>query len=239
MNSTILILEDDIDIQNFLMTALQANGFDTIASSTGFSALELFKSEQPNLVLLDVQLPDLNGFEVCRKIRELSNVPIIFVSCLDDGFDVIHGLELGGDDYITKPFDLYELTARIKANLRRTPIINERLTHNPLSIQMPEKLKTNKITFNFHTQMVLVNGENIYLSNKEFQILSILAQYPNKTFSAQELYTMIWGVESLGETRTLKVHISNLRKKLESSTGHSTIIKTVKGFGYQLCTDKL
>ncbi|MBB6454469.1 DNA-binding response OmpR family regulator [Salirhabdus euzebyi] len=236
MSLTILIVEDDYDIQHFLSTALSSYGFHPIIVSHGMGALHAFELNQPDLILLDVQLPDLNGFDVCESIRKVSNVPIIFVSCLDDGSDIIRGLELGGDDYVTKPFDLQQLIARIKSNLRRAPVFNRQndTTSQPMNLDT-ESLKIGPLHLNFYLQRVTFNNQNIDLSNKEFLILSILAQHPDKIFSAHELYTLIWGTDSLGETRTLKVHISNLRKKLELHTGVSTYIQTVRGLGYQFC----
>lgn len=231
MSLNILIVEDDYDIQHLLSTALLSYGFNPISVSNGVDAINSFKSEQPDLVLLDVQLPDIHGFEVCKKIRTLTNVPIIFVSCLDDGSDIIEGLEIGGDDYVTKPFDLQELIARIRTNLRRGLYMNPFISSES---HIPNEINFGPLMINFQSQRVTVKGEAILLSNKEYQILSILALHPEKIFSAHELYTVIWGTDSLGETTTLKVHISNLRKKLESYTGHS-YIQTVRGFGYQFC----
>lgn len=233
LNSKILIVEDDLDIQQFLEDALESYGFQPISCATGISALQTFETNDIDLILLDVQLPDMNGFEICETIRKFSNIPIIFVSCLQDGSDIIHGLELGGDDYVTKPFDLHQLIARIKSNLRRAPLYNRQLMTNekpPLDIN---QIIIENLKINFYLQKVFVNDEIVPLSNKEFLILSILAQNPNKVLNNHELYTLIWGEESLGDTRTLKVHISNLRKKLEEYTGHSNFIRTVRGLGYQ------
>lgn len=233
MNSTILIVEDDLDIQQFLVDALESYGFQPISCATGTSALQTFETNNIDLILLDVQLPDRNGFEICETIRKFSNIPIIFVSCLQDGSDIIHGLELGGDDYVTKPFDLHQLIARIRSNLRRSPLFNRQLMTNEKPLLDTNQIIIENIKINFYLQKLFVNDEIVPLSNKEFLILSILAQNPNKVFNTHELYTLIWGEESLGDTRTLKVHISNLRKKIEESTGHSNIIRTVRGLGYQ------
>lgn len=235
MNSTILIVEDDPDIQELLSTALISFSFNTICVSTGEDAVNSLGSQSPDLVLLDVQLPDTNGFDVCEKIRTISSVPIIFLSCLDDGSDVIRGLELGADDYVTKPFDLQQLIARINSNLRRATFINkEVIVEKTQSPKTPDSFQVGSLTFHFQQQRITVKNEHVPLSIKEFLILSILAQQPDKAFSANELYTMIWGEDSLGETRTIKVHISNLRKKLENYTGDEIGIQTVRGFGYKL-----
>lgn len=212
MNSIILIVEDDLDIQQFLVDALESYGFQPISCGTGTSAIQKVETNKIDLILLDIQLPDKNGFEICETIRKFSNVPIIFVSCLQDGSDIINGLELGGDDYVTKPFDLHQLIARIKSNLRRAPLFNRQLINNEKPPLATNQIIIDNVTINFYLQKVFVNDEIIPLSNKEFLILSILAKNPNKVLNNHELYTLIWGDDSLGDTRTLKVHISNLRK---------------------------
>lgn len=237
MNSTILIVEDNLDIQQILTTALNSFGYRTNCVSTGGEAIEAVAILSPDLVLLDLQLPDTSGFSVCEEIRNTSNVPIIIVSCLDDGSDIIKGLELGADDYVTKPFDLHQLVARVRSNLRRvTSFSQEIFSTNSTNDKPADNFQLGPITFHFQQQRITINGQYVPLSIKEFLILSILAKYPGTTFNANRLYNMIWGEDSLGETRTIKVHISKLRKKLDSYAKDEIYIETVRGLGYKLVT---
>lgn len=233
MMRTILVVEDNEDIQQLLTETLARHGFRAVACSGAAHALETFAKEAIDLVLLDVQLPDGSGFDVCERLRTISAVPILFLSCMDDGSDIIRGLELGGDDYITKPFDLHELIARIRSNLRRTPAAR---SPDPAAVNAPregEIVTVGPLAFHPYAQKAMANGAALPLSTKEYQILSFLAQRPGGMFSAHELYELLWGENSLGETRTLKVHISNLRRKLEVAVGPALLIRNVRGFGYQ------
>lgn len=235
MTKRILIIEDDVDIQNFLSTALKDVSYQVFSYSNGEDALSEFDTNQPDLVLLDVQLPGINGYEICAEIRTFSNIPIIFVSCLADGSDIVRGLELGGDDYVTKPFDLFVLIARIQSNLRRAPsFITTKFASNQLD---SETYTVDTLRFHIHSGKVFVDNTLLRLSTKEFQIFFFLAQHPEQTFHPSELYQLIWEEDSIGQTQALKVHISNLRRKLESTPGHTAKISTVRGFGYQLQFD--
>jgi len=235
MNSTILIVEDNLDIQQILTTALNSFGYRTRSVPTGEEAIETASTLSPDLILLDLQLPDISGFLVCEEIRNNSNVPIIIVSCLDDGSDIIKGLELGADDYVTKPFDLHQLVARIRSNLRRVTSFNQEMFATSSKNEKPaDNFQLGPIIFHFQQQRITINGQHVPLSIKEFLILSILAKYPGTTFSATKLYSMIWGEDSLGETRTIKVHISKLRKKLDFYAKGDIHIETVRGLGYKL-----
>ena len=234
MNHTIMIVENELDIQQFLTAALKQFGFRPIAYSQGRDALKAFESHPPDLILLDVQLPDMSGFDICEQIRKQSHVPIIFVSCLNDGTDIIHGLEIGGDDYVTKPFDLHQLIARIRSNLRRAPLVPSFTNPQFMEQNEMEEMSFGPLKLNYSPQRVIVQNKQVTLTTKEFHILSALAQQPDKVFSAHELYKLIWGEDSLGETQALKVHISHIRKKLDSIPGHSVTIQSVRGFGYQI-----
>lgn len=232
MAKKIIIVEDDVDIQNLLSVALKNANFLPYIFSNGEDVLQQFNIVQPDLVLLDAQLPGIDGFEVCAEIRKFSNVPIIFVSCLADGSDIIRGLELGGDDYVTKPFDLFELIARIHSNIRRSPVyVNETINHKHVD---SETLSIENFRFHVHSGKVNINDTVLMLPTKEFQILFFLAQHPEQIFHPSELYRLIWGEDSIGQTQAIKVHISNLRKKLESISEHHAKILNIRGFGYQL-----
>ena len=193
-----MIIEDDIDIQNLLSTALKDFTYQVFVYSNGEDALRDFDTDQPDLVLIDVQLPGTDGFEVCEAIRKFSNIPIIFVSCLADGSDIVRGLELGGDDYVTKPFDLFELIARIQSNLRRAPsFINTKSISNQIE---SETYTVDTLRFHVHSGKVFVGNTVLRLSTKEFQIFFFLAQHPKQTFHPSELYKLIWGEDSIGQT---------------------------------------
>lgn len=236
-----MIVEDDLDIQGFLVAALENLGYLPHVYSNGIDALKGFTICQPDLILLDVQLPGKDGFEVCEEIRKTSNVPIIFVSCLADGSDIIRGLELGGDDYVRKPFDLNELIARIQSNLRRSPLFYQQYINNSQTNMQAEleTLTTGPFRFHVLSSKAFIGDTMLGLSTKEFQILFFLVQHSEQTFHPSELYKLIWEEDSLGKTQALKVHISNLRKKLESTPGHSAEISTVRGFGYRLVLNEI
>lgn len=243
MSRQILIVEDDNEILDLLIISLKKQGYEPIGFQNGMEALRYFAQSPPDLILLDVQLPDMDGFQICQYIRSISNIPIIFISCLHDGSDIIHGLELGADDYVTKPFDLYQLFARIKANLRRAPIFNrEVFPFAPVAAPQAERPQPNgqenqrlqfgELEIDLIYQRAAVRGRTLQLSYKEFSILSLLAQKSNMIISEDELYHWIWGTESNGDTRTLRVHISNLRKKLEAYPHLPSYIRNIRGQGY-------
>lgn len=230
-----MIIEDDLDIQHFLIAALKNAGFQPFVYSNGEDGLKEFDARQPDLVLLDVQLPGKDGFDICTEIRKFSHVPIIFVSCLADSSDIVQGLELGGDDYVIKPFDLFELIARIHSNLRRSPLVYQQpVNGNQMNKQLElETFTIGAFRFHVHSRKVFIDNTMLGLSTKEFQILFFFAQHPEQTFHPSELYKLIWEEDSIGQTQALKVHISNLRKKLEAIPNHSAKISTVRGFGYR------
>ncbi|MCD8508448.1 MAG: response regulator transcription factor [Bacillus sp. (in: Bacteria)] len=224
----ILIVEDDEDIRE--LTALYfRKEYQVFTASNGHEALDIVDSKKPNLILLDVVLPGLEGYEICEKIRLVSNAPVLFLSSKRAPADKVRGLEVGGDDFITKPFDLKELDARVKANLRRwsieeTEAQTKRIfTHEHLSIDL-------------ESYDVFVDGKAVSLYTKELQLLLMLAENPNHVFSAEQLYDSIWGIDSIGDLKTVLVHISNLRRKIEKDPAKPRIIKTVRGFGYKLNT---
>ncbi|RKL67130.1 DNA-binding response regulator [Salipaludibacillus neizhouensis] len=228
----ILIVEDDQGIRELTSLYLEKKGYKVVTADTGFEALELVNSEEPNLVLLDILLPGITGFDVCVKIRETSTVPVLFMSCKRDSEDKVQGFNAGADDYITKPFDLVELEARIQAILRRSgqaPKVHQ-TTLRFLSVdQLSIDLK------NFD---VYVRKELVDLYTKEKQLLLILVKNPNQVFSAEQLYKQIWGMESYGDLKTVMVHISNLRRKIEVDPGKPKYIQTVRGFGYKFASEK-
>ena len=221
----ILIVDDEYDIRHLIYRYLIKERYNVITAENGYSALELIKKEQPDLVVLDIFLPDIDGFEVCQELRKISPVPVIFLSSKSEDMDKILALGLGGDDYITKPFSLSELGARIKAHLRRNRLLiadNGRQTLNFPGL----KIDLTKL-------MVYVTDKPITLSAKEFQLLTTLAQNPNRLYSTEQLFDLIWGRDNLGDTRTVAVHISNLRKKIEEDPANPTYILTIRNMGYK------
>ena len=232
MNQKILIIEDDPTICELLELFLTNNNFDVTFARNGFEGLLQFEKELPNLVLLDLMMPHLDGKQTCREIRKISNVPIIFISCNQDSNDIIEGLEAGGDDYVIKPFKMEELLARIRSNLRRAPIYHHANLHPSYEPQKQVLLEFGSLKIDEKNQKVFLNSEEIPLSFKEYRLLLFFAQNPNKIWSPAELYTTIWGHNSMGDTRTINVHISNIRKKIEYDVTNPRYILTIRGGGF-------
>ncbi|WP_416148680.1 response regulator transcription factor [Salipaludibacillus sp. HK11] len=223
----ILIVEDDDDIRELTSLYLQKKGYLVFTAENGINALNIIPEQQPELVLLDILLPGMEGFEVCEKIRLITNVPIIFMSCKRSSTDKVKGLNAGGDDYITKPFDLAELEARIKANLRRNGL------QSFGEVKSTRVLQSGEISVNLNSFEVFVNNKLVSLYAKELQLLLLFLKNPNQVFSSEQIYNQIWGIDQFGDLKTVSVHIRNLRKKIEKDPAHPSHIKTVRGFGYK------
>lgn len=236
-NEKILVVEDDQEIRDLVELCLNSYQFQPIFANDGMSAIEQFEQHNPDLILLDIMLPKIDGLKVCEEIRKYSNVPIVFMSCNNESSDVVKGLELGGDDYIIKPFDINVLIARIRSNLRRAPIFKRDLFQDVSPIdtshQSSSTLAFGELEIDVKNYEAKMKGENISFSVKEIQLLILLAQNPNKLFSSEELYAKIWGSNSYGDTRTVNVHISNIRKKIEASPDKPKYIQNVRGLGYK------
>jgi DNA-binding response OmpR family regulator len=228
----LLVAEDDQEIRELMVLYLEKNGFNVVAAEDGLAALRLFEQELPQLVLLDINLPMIDGFGVCREIRKVSNVPVIFISCRNDSEDVVNGLEIGGDDYVTKPFDPAVVLARVQANLRRAPIFNRSRTQTVRS-EPSELLQFEELSVDLKNYAVRLGGVPVPLSAKEIQLLFFLAQNPNQVFTTEQLYAHVWGADSNSDTRTVLVHISSLRKKIEPSGAASKFIHNIRGIGYK------
>ena len=230
MGNLILIVDDEKPIVEILKVNLIKSGYRVIEAYDGIEAVTKAISEQPDLILLDVMLPGQDGFSVCKKIRETSSVPIIMLTAREEEVDKILGLELGADDYMTKPFSLRELMARVKANLRRTQLSakdeqgGEIMTFGELSIDV-EKYEVKK------------RGEVIELTFREFELLKFLATKKGKIFSRENLLNKVWDYEFYGDVRTVDVTIRRLREKIESDPNEPSFIKTVWGTGYILETN--
>ena len=224
MAERILIVEDEINIATPVKTYLEKAGFDVDHALTGADALRLMEATPPNLIVLDLNLPDIDGLEVCRRIRATSQVPIIMVTARDDDIDKIVGLEVGADDYLTKPFNVRELVARVKAILRRAPTaaqpIGGVLTHGGVSIDRGR-------------HEVLLNGEIVQLAPKEFDLLWALLAERGNVLTRDQLLERVWGYTFAGDTRTVDVHVRQLRRKL----GDDCPVVTVWGVGYKVGDD--
>ncbi|MDG5786030.1 response regulator transcription factor [Evansella sp. AB-P1] len=222
----ILIVEDDGDIRELTSLYLNNKGYEVLTSGDGYDALNKLNNENPQLVILDILLPGMQGYEICEKIRLNSDVPILFLSCKRDSADKVKGLEVGADDYITKPFDLAELEARVKANLRRNKLQSFSSNNNRIAV-------FGHLEIDFNSYDVYVEGKKIALFKKELKLLLLLVENPNQVFSAEQLYDQIWGIDSLGDLKTVMVHVSNLRRKIEKDPTKPKLIQTVRGFGYK------
>ena len=223
----ILIVDDDENIAELISLYLMKECFDTKIVSNGEDALSAFETYQPNLVLLDLMLPGTDGFEICRRVREIKNTPIIMVSAKKEDIDKIRGLGLGADDYITKPFSPSEMVARVKAHMARY----ERLIGSGQPAN--EIIEIRGLKIDKTARRVWVAGEEKTFTTKEFDLLTFLAQNPNHVFTKEELFSKIWDMESIGDIATVTVHIKKIREKIEFNTAKPQYIETIWGVGYR------
>lgn len=224
----ILIVDDDENIAELISLYLTKECFDTMMVHDGEKALLAFDTYRPNLILLDLMLPGIDGYQVCREIRTRSGVPVIMLSAKGEVFDKVLGLELGADDYIMKPFDSKELVARVKAVLRRyqaAPRSETMSDDNSKCVEYPG------ITINLTNYSVVVDGKNVEMPPKELELIYFLASSPNQVFTREQLLDQIWGYEYIGDTRTVDVHIKRLREKIKDHNGWR--LATVWGIGYK------
>jgi DNA-binding response OmpR family regulator len=226
---TILIVDDDEDIREILKLYLKKENYQVISAGDGNQAVTYALTANPDLIILDMMLPGLDGIEICQEIRKQLTTPIIFLSCKSTPVEKSLGLTAGGDDYMSKPFDAMELLARVKAQLRRNRMLKTENNQDNFLIYPG-------LTIDLTSLSVVAYGQLVALSPKEFQLLSLLAQNPNTVFSSEQLFQLLWGMESLGDNRTIMVHISNLRKKIERDPANPIFIKTIKGAGYKFYT---
>ncbi len=224
MQYKILIVDDDENICELLNLYLKKDGFDTVLAYNGMQAVEYSEKFNPDLILLDIMLPQLDGWQVCREIRKKSDVPIIMLTAKGETFDKILGLELGADDYITKPFDTKEVIARIKAVLRRT---NDKENQQDI-----KEVRFDKLIINLTNYELTVGGERIDTPPKELELLYHLASNPNRVYTRDQLLDEVWGFDYYGDSRTVDVHVKRLREKLED-VSQEWSLKTVWGVGYK------
>lgn len=224
---TILVVDDDQEINELIAMSLKREGYRVISVFDGKSSLELAKTNSPDLVILDVLLPGMDGFEICSELRKTSNVPIMFVSCKDEDIDKVLGLRLGGDDFISKPFSPIELIARVKAHIRRNSMLQQK------TVEQDQVLRYDILVIDPNTHQVLVNNKPVELSAKEFKLLFHLAKNPNRVYKNEQLFAMLWDDVHIGDTHTVMVHIYNLRKKIEENPAKPKFIQTIRGVGYK------
>ncbi len=226
----ILIVDDDINIAELISLYLVKECFDTQIAADGEEAIQKFKEYNPNLILLDLMLPSMDGYDVCREIRKTSKVPIIMLSAKGEVFDKVLGLELGADDYMIKPFDSKELVARVKAVLRRfTPTLTQKETTEPE--ETGEFVSYPDLIINQTNYSVIYYGKTIEMPPKELELFYFLASHPNQVFTREQLLDHIWGYEYIGDTRTVDVHIKRLREKIKDHV--SWKLSTVWAIGYK------
>ena len=225
--SRILIIEDEETIAELEKDYLELSGFEVIICNRGDLGLEKALKEEFDLIILDLMLPEVDGFEICRQVREAKNTPIIMVSAKKDDIDKIRGLGLGADDYMTKPFSPSELVARVKAHMDRY----NRLIGS--TTQKNDIIEIRGIKIDKTARRVWVNGEEKSFTTKEFDLLTFLAGHPNHVYSKEELFREIWDMESIGDIATVTVHIKKIREKIEYDTSHPQYIETIWGVGYR------
>ena len=224
----ILVVDDEADIANLVEIYLVSDGYQVYKANNALDGLNILKKEDIKLALIDIMMPGMDGMEMCRRIRETSNIPIIMISAKSSELDKIMGLGNGADDYVTKPFSPLELTARVKSQLRRYT------TFNPSADKDEAVLSIRDITINKNTHEVLVGEEEVKLTPIEFDILYLLASHPGKVFSTDEIFTQVWNEEVYEANNTVMVHIRRLRGKLKEDDRENKIISTVWGVGYKI-----
>ncbi|WP_261854267.1 response regulator transcription factor [Clostridium folliculivorans] len=223
----LLLVEDDIEINELVYSHLKSEGFSITSVKDGELALQEFYNNNFDLILLDIMLPKLNGKEVLRKIREVSTIPVIIISAKDSELDKILGLELGADDYITKPFSLNELNARINASLRRIGYFKN-------SLPKESKIQRGELTLDLDNYQLIKNGTPIDLTAKEFEIIKLLLENPKRVFTKTQLFSSIWQDDFMKDENTVMVHIRRVREKIEDNPSEPKYIKTIWGIGYKL-----
>lgn len=234
---TILIIDDEETIVTMLSVNLKKEGYKILEAYNGEDGVEIAVKEKPDLILLDIMLPKMDGFSVCKKIRQTLNVPILMLSAKEEEIDKILGLELGADDYITKPFSIRELVARVKANLRKAEV-----TAKPEMVASDEndknKIKVGELTLDLDRFEVRARGEVVDLTLREFEVLKYLATQPGQVVTREVLLEKVWGYEYYGDIRTVDVTVRRIREKIERDTSNPRILITKRGVGYYIANRK-
>ncbi len=225
MDRKILVADDEKPIADIIKFNLVKEGFTVVVAANGEEAIKLFESSKPDLVILDVMMPKMDGFQVCRKIREKYTTPILMLTAKEEEVDKVLGLELGADDYITKPFGMKELIARVRANLRRVDI-------DEISVDNDNLLETGNLTIDFERYEVKKNDKIIELTLREFELLKYLSSQAGQIFSREQLLQDVWGYEYFGDIRTVDVTVRRLREKVEDDSSKPQYVLTKRGVGY-------
>jgi two-component system response regulator VicR len=231
---TILIVDDEKPIMDILVYNLKKEGYETLEASDGITAVNLALEKKPNLILLDIMLPGMDGLTVCKKIRNTLNIPIIMLSAKDEEIDKILGLELGADDYITKPFSVRELMARIKANLRKSDINKNEKAEEQQETNASHKIKVGQLELDLEKFEVKVGKNIIDLTLREFEVLKYLASQPGQVVTREVLLEKVWGYEYYGDIRTVDVTVRRIREKIEKDSTLPKMLITKRGVGYYI-----
>ena len=237
---TILIVDDEQPIRDILVYNLKKEGYNTIEASDGVTAVDVALEKKPDLILLDIMLPKMDGLSVCKRVKNSLNVPIIMLTAKDGEIDKILGLELGADDYITKPFSVRELVARVKANLRKVEVVsNNQVTVNQDESKKKEsKIVVGELELDLDKFEVKVRGNVIDLTLREFEVLKFLASQPEQVVTRETLLEKVWGYEYYGDIRTVDVTVRRIREKIEKDTSAPKILITKRGVGYYISAGK-
>lgn len=230
----ILFVDDDADMREILELFLKKNGYAVFTADDSVQAMGIVEEIVPDLIILDVMMPNLDGFELCQMVRKKTDVPILFFSSMDGDMDKILGLGIGGDDFIPKTTSMPVIVAKVKANLRRSRVLQrEKDKVLPFAGPLDSVLTYPGLVIKLDNALVSANGSPVKLSAKEYHLLCLLARNPERVYSVEQLFELIWGENSLGDYRTVMVHISNIRKKIELNPENPRYIQTLRGIGYK------
>lgn len=234
---TILIVDDEKTIVDMLKYNLQKEGYNTLEANDGEQAVDIALERKPDLVLLDIMLPKMDGLTVCKRIRQTLNIPILMLSAKDEEIDKILGLELGADDYITKPFSIRELMARVKANLRKAEVeANIKTNNEDRNVENSNIIKVGDLSLDINKFEVRIRGEVIDLTLREFEVIKYLANQPGQVVTREVLLEKVWGYEYYGDIRTVDVTVRRIREKIEKDTSNPKILITKRGVGYYIAS---
>ena len=233
MAEKILVVDDEISLQETLAYNLKKQGYQVETAGTGTEALELAREIKPDLIILDVMLPGLDGFEVCRILRREMTTPVLMLTARDDEIDRVVGLEVGADDYLAKPFSMRELIARVKAMLRRVRLVREEISQEEMSKPKAQIMEFGNLRIDMTRREITVEGEVVAFKPKEYELLTFFGQYQGQVLSREFILERVWGWDFIGDSRTVDVHVRWLREKIETDPANPQRIITVRGAGYR------